>query len=155
MSFVVAFLAGAFLCNAMPHLTAGLRGEVFPSPFLEPRGKGSSSPLVNFLWNFLNALISLTLLIFHPFTPGFNVNSAALLVGVMVMGYTHPFISAACVGKVCFERDATRSARSAVWETTAVAVFSSLLAQLNATILNQSLSNLAQALHARGWPYSE
>jgi hypothetical protein len=86
MSFVVAFFAGAFLCNAIPHLTAGLRGEVFPSPFSKPHGKGPSSPLVNFLWGMLNALIGLALLIHHPFTPGINLDSAALILGVLVMG---------------------------------------------------------------------
>jgi hypothetical protein len=86
MSFVAIFFAGAFLCNAMPHLTAGLRGEVFPSPFSTPHGKGPSSPLVNFLWGTLNALIGLALLFQHPFAPGLNVESAALLVGVLVMG---------------------------------------------------------------------
>jgi hypothetical protein len=86
MSFVAIFFAGAFLCNAMPHLTAGLRGEVFPSPFSTPHGKGPSSPLVNFLWGTLNAVIGLALLVHHPFAPGLNVESAALLVGVLVMG---------------------------------------------------------------------
>ncbi|WP_020066039.1 hypothetical protein [Paraburkholderia caledonica] len=86
MSFVAIFFAGAFLCNAMPHLTAGLRGEVFPSPFSTPHGKGPSSPLVNFLWGMLNALIGLALLVHRPFAPGVNVDSAALLVGVLVMG---------------------------------------------------------------------
>ncbi|MGY6253558.1 hypothetical protein ACXIVK_08855 [Paraburkholderia caledonica] len=85
MSFVAIFFAGAFLCNAMPHLTAGLRGEVFPSPFSTPHGKGPS-PLVNFLWGMLNALIGLALLVHRPFAPGVNVDSAALLVGVLVMG---------------------------------------------------------------------
>jgi hypothetical protein len=86
MSFIAIFFAGAFLCNAMPHLTAGLRGEVFPSPFSTPHGKGPSSPLVNFLWGTLNALIGLALLVHHPFAPGLNAESAALLVGVLVMG---------------------------------------------------------------------
>ncbi|MFM0198140.1 hypothetical protein PQQ65_34335 [Paraburkholderia strydomiana] len=86
MSFVAIFFAGAFLCNAMPHLTAGLRGEVFPSPFSTPHGKGPSSPLVNLLWGMLNALTGLALLVHHPFAPGVNVDSAALLVGVLVMG---------------------------------------------------------------------
>jgi len=86
MSFVAIFFAGAFLCNAMPHLTAGLRGEVFPSPFSTPHGKGPSSPLVNFLWGMLNALTGLALLVHHSFAPGVNVDSAALLVGVLVMG---------------------------------------------------------------------
>jgi hypothetical protein len=86
MSFVAIFFAGALLCNATPHLTAGLRGEVFPSPFSKPHGKGPSSPLVNFLWGMLNALIGLMLLIRDPFAPGVNVDTAALLVGVLIMG---------------------------------------------------------------------
>ena len=86
MSFFATFFAGAFLCNAMPHLTAGLRGELFPSPFSKPHGKGPSSPLVNFLWGMLNALIGLALLVHHPFAPGVNVDSAAMLAGVLVMG---------------------------------------------------------------------
>ncbi|HMC44628.1 MAG TPA: LapA family protein [Caballeronia sp.] len=86
MSFVAIFFAGAFLCNAMPHLTAGLRGEMFPSPFSKPHGKGPSSPLVNFLWGMLNASIGLALLVHYPFAPGVNVDSAAMLVGVLVMG---------------------------------------------------------------------
>jgi len=86
MSFVAILFAGAFLCNAMPHLTAGLRGEMFPSPFSKPHGKGPSSPLVNFLWGMLNASIGLALLVHYPFAPGVNVDSAAMLVGVLVMG---------------------------------------------------------------------
>lgn len=45
-----------------------------------------SSPLVNFLWGMLNALIGLALLVHYPFAPGVNTDSAALLVGVLVMG---------------------------------------------------------------------
>jgi hypothetical protein len=86
MRFVAIFFAGAFLCNAIPHLTAGLRGEVFPSPFSTPHGRGPSSPLVNFLWGMLNAVLGLALLVRHPFTPGVNVDSATLLVGVLVVG---------------------------------------------------------------------
>jgi hypothetical protein len=49
MNSVALFFAGAFLCNSIPHLTKGLQGEPFPSPFAKPPGKGNSSPLVNFL----------------------------------------------------------------------------------------------------------
>lgn len=86
MNVVAAFFAGALLCNALPHLTAGVRGEVFPSPFSEPHGKGPSSPLVNFLWGFLNAVAGVALLLYCPFPPGANVDSAAMLAGVLVMG---------------------------------------------------------------------
>lgn len=86
MSFVAIFFAGAFLCNAIPHLTAGLRGEVFPSPFSKPHGRGPTSPVVNFLWGVLNTLVGLALLLHRPFVPGLNFDSVALLVGVLVMG---------------------------------------------------------------------
>ncbi|WP_024906270.1 hypothetical protein [Robbsia andropogonis] len=86
MSFIAAFFVGAFLCNAIPHVSAGLRGEAFPSPFSKPRGKGPSSPLVNFLWGFLNALVGLVLIFYHPLRPGANIDSAALLAGVLAMG---------------------------------------------------------------------
>lgn len=83
MSFVAIFFAGAFLCNAKPHFTAGLRGELFPSPFATPHGKGPSSPLVNFLWGLLNALIGLALLLQHPIAAGVNAGNPALAAGVL------------------------------------------------------------------------
>jgi hypothetical protein len=86
MNYVVLFFSGAFLCNALPHLAAGLRGECFPSPFATPRGKGPSSPLVNFLWGFLNAIIGVSLLVSHPFALGVNVESAAVALGALLPG---------------------------------------------------------------------
>lgn len=86
MNFVALFFAGAFVCNALPHLAAGLRGENFPSPFATPRGKGPSSPLVNFLWGGFNAVVGAALLVAHPFAPGINAASAALLLGVLAIG---------------------------------------------------------------------
>jgi hypothetical protein len=50
MDYIASFFAGAFLCNCIPHLACGLRGETFPTPFANPRGKGPSAPMVNFLW---------------------------------------------------------------------------------------------------------
>ena len=44
------FFAGAFLCNAIPHLASGLKGETFPTPFATPRGVGNSSAMLNFFW---------------------------------------------------------------------------------------------------------
>ncbi|MEJ0066167.1 MAG: hypothetical protein WDM85_12710 [Caulobacteraceae bacterium] len=55
--------AGAFLCNSIPHLAAGLRGEVFPTPFAKPRGKGPSSALVNFYWGAANLALGLFILL--------------------------------------------------------------------------------------------
>ena len=53
-SYALLFLAGALLCNCIPHLASGLRGEAFPTPFADPPGKGLSSPLLNFLWGAAN-----------------------------------------------------------------------------------------------------
>lgn len=50
MKFVAFFLAGALLCNGIPHLSSGLTGSPFPTPFAKPRGVGASPPLVNFFW---------------------------------------------------------------------------------------------------------
>jgi hypothetical protein len=74
--FVLSFIAGALVCNAIPHLTAGLRGEWFPSPFTAPRGIALSPPEMNVLWGSANLFIGL-LLFRHPawlgFVPGFVV----------------------------------------------------------------------------------
>jgi hypothetical protein len=80
------FFAGALLCNAIPHLAAGVRGEPFPSPFAKPPGKGDSSPLVNVLWGSLNLLIAVVLLSHCPFITGFNLDFAVLCVGFLVSG---------------------------------------------------------------------
>ena len=61
-TYALLVLAGALLCNGIPHLAAGLRGEVFPTPFADPPGKGLSSPLLNFLWGAANLSLGLYLL---------------------------------------------------------------------------------------------
>jgi len=61
LHFVLSLFAGALICNAIPHLTAGLRGELFPSPFASPAGVGTSSPEVNVLWGSLNLFLGLAL----------------------------------------------------------------------------------------------
>ena len=61
MSAVLLFLAGLVLCNAVPHLAAGLRGEPFPTPFAKPPGRGPSPPLINAVWGVLNLALALHL----------------------------------------------------------------------------------------------
>ncbi len=72
--FFLSLLAGAMVCNSIPHLAAGLRGEMFPSPFTVPRGSGPSSPELNVIWGSINLFIGL-FLFHHPvwfgFIPGF------------------------------------------------------------------------------------
>ncbi len=86
MIYIALFFAGAFLCNAIPHLAAGLRGEIFPTPFAKPRGKGPSSPLVNFLWGAFNALVGLFLLSLHPVAIGFGPDFATVVIGALTIG---------------------------------------------------------------------
>jgi hypothetical protein len=86
MDYVSFFFAGAFLCNSIPHLASGLRGEIFPTPLAQPRGKGPSSPLVNFLWGAFNVLIGLFLLSRHPVAVDLNPGFVVLTAGALAIG---------------------------------------------------------------------
>lgn len=61
MTYLLAFLAGALICNAIPHLASGLQGEPFPSPFAKPLGRGVSRPAVNVAWGSANLAAGLLL----------------------------------------------------------------------------------------------
>jgi hypothetical protein len=86
MNYIASFFAGVFLCNCIPHLACGLRGEIFPTPFARPRGKGPSSPLVNFLWGAFNLLVGLVLLSIHPVAVDFDPGFIALAAGALATG---------------------------------------------------------------------
>ena len=76
--FVLSFLAGALICNSIPHLSAGLRGEMFPSPFTAPRGIAPSPPELNVLWGSANLFLGLFIL---PHRPGLSVMLGFLISG--------------------------------------------------------------------------
>jgi hypothetical protein len=86
MIWVAWFFAGAFLCNALPHLAAGLQGRPFPSPFAKPRGIGLSSPLVNVLWGMFNVVVVLVLLSLQPVTIGLNGPFIVVIAGALAIG---------------------------------------------------------------------
>jgi hypothetical protein len=86
MDYVASFFAGAFLCNCIPHLACGLRGETFPTPFARPRGRGPSAPIVNFLWGAFNFLIGIYLLARHPVAVGLEPDFIALVLGALALG---------------------------------------------------------------------
>ena len=86
MKFIALFFAGAFLCNAIPHVVAGLQGMPFPSPFATPRGVGNSSPLINFLWGTFNVCVGVGLLAYHPVVVGPNLDCLTLLAGALALG---------------------------------------------------------------------
>jgi hypothetical protein len=86
MNYVVMFFAGIFLCNSIPHLACGLRGESFPTPFAKPRGVGLSSPLLNFLWGCFNLVVGISLLSSRPVVADFYPNFIALMLGALAIG---------------------------------------------------------------------
>jgi hypothetical protein len=86
MNYAAFFFGGAFLCNCIPHLSSGLQGRPFPTPFAKPRGIGDSPPLVNFLWGAFNLLAGSWLLSRHAATVGFNPSFIALVGGALLMG---------------------------------------------------------------------
>jgi hypothetical protein len=86
MHYVSDFFIGAFLCNCLPHLIAGLQGAPFPSPFAKPPGVGDSSPLVNVLWGTFNLFVGSALLIWHPIAFDFNSDFAVSCVGFLALG---------------------------------------------------------------------
>jgi hypothetical protein len=83
MNYLIIFLAGALLCNSIPHLACGLRGEPFPTPFAKPKGIGDSPAWVNFLWGLFNLVVGMALVSYRSVT---SANFAALMVGAMAMG---------------------------------------------------------------------
>jgi hypothetical protein len=84
--YVANLAAGLFLCNCIPHLCAGLRGESFPTPFAKPPGKGLSSALTNTLWGSFNLVVGLLLLNTSPIYPGFNLGFVLFLIGFVGIG---------------------------------------------------------------------
>ncbi len=87
---ILSFLAGVLICNAIPHLAAGVRGEAFPSPFATPRGVGVSSPVVNVVWGWFNLFLGLAILprfvLFSPVMPLFNVVWLSFALGFLASG---------------------------------------------------------------------
>ena len=74
--FILSLLAGALVCNSIPHLTAGLRGEMFPSPFTAPRGVAPSPPELNVIWGSANLFLGL-FLFWHAVWIGFGIGFVA------------------------------------------------------------------------------
>ncbi len=75
------FFGGVFLANAVPHLVSGMMGRPFQSPFAKPPGQGLSSPTVNVLWGFFNAVAGY-LLVLHVGDFELRSTSDALAIGV-------------------------------------------------------------------------
>ena len=83
---IAHFAAGALLCNCIPHLAAGLRGELFPSPFARPPGIGKSHPSLNVIWGLINAFGGIVLLDYAPVSVGLNLPFITVALGALVGG---------------------------------------------------------------------
>jgi hypothetical protein len=86
LSLALPFFAGAFLCNSLPHLFAGLQGRKFPTPFSRPATIGYSSAFTNMLWGIFNAIAGLVLLNSAPVSIGLNAGFVAAMLGAAGLG---------------------------------------------------------------------
>lgn len=84
--YVMDFLGGAFLCNAVPHLTRGLCGSAFPTPFASPPGRGLSAPWLNVLWGMGNLLAAYALLRYGKFSLGHWPQVVVAFAGALLIG---------------------------------------------------------------------
>jgi hypothetical protein len=82
---VLAFLAGAFLANSVPHFVQGICGNRFPTPFAKPPGKGLSSPTVNVLWGVFNLVVGYCGLIRSGLSSTPNMQLLFLLLGILAI----------------------------------------------------------------------
>lgn len=99
MAIFMLLLAGLLLCNCIPHLTSGLQGDVFPTPFATPRGIGNSPPLVNFLWGAAN--LGLGVFVLTHWLPGGAIEFGLLAVFA-------GFLAAGMFNSLHFARKAAR-----------------------------------------------
>jgi hypothetical protein len=83
-AYVLQFLAGALVTNAIPHWVLGLSGTPFQSPFAKPPGVGESSPTVNVYWGFANLVGGLVLL--YEFMPAGCVGWVLVGAGSLLIG---------------------------------------------------------------------
>ena len=86
MPILLPFLAGALLCNCIPHLVAGLQGKSFPTPFAEPPGVGNSPPPVNFAWGSANLMLACLVIARRAPRAGRLASKLALAAGFATAG---------------------------------------------------------------------
>ena len=60
--YIACLFAGMFLANVVPHFVHGISGEMFPTPFANPPGRGMSPATVNVLWALSNLIVGYLLL---------------------------------------------------------------------------------------------
>ena len=86
MGYLWMFLAGELMCNGIPHLAAGLRGEPFPTPFAKPPGEGKSPPVVNFIWWSVNLFGGVALSAWRLPLGDYRIGGTAAALGWLAIG---------------------------------------------------------------------
>jgi len=86
LSYLATIFSALFLCNCVPHLCAGLRGEPFPSPFAKPPGVGKSSARTNFLWGTANLVAGCLLFARSNVTFGLDLPTLVFFVAFVAIG---------------------------------------------------------------------
>jgi hypothetical protein len=85
MIYVAYFFAGFFFANAIPHVTSGMMGRPFQSPFAKPPGKGLSSSTVNVVWGWFNLVVGYALVTrVGAFDPHALDQAGAFAAGVLI-----------------------------------------------------------------------
>ncbi|MVF10958.1 hypothetical protein FT643_02270 [Ketobacter sp. MCCC 1A13808] len=85
--FILAFLAGVFFVNVVPHFVNGVSGRPFPSPFSDPPGVGLSSPVLNVLWAAINFIIAILFVYFGNLNQRNKTVYLGYFSGVLVMAF--------------------------------------------------------------------
>lgn len=99
MEIVLAFFAGAFIANGIPHFVKGVTGQTHMTPF-----KRVSSAELNVIWGVINFAIGLLLLNLRPFNL-FGQNGWAFIGGVLVLGLTCAFLFSKPNARLPWQKD--------------------------------------------------
>ena len=83
--YLACLFAGLFIANSVPHFIHGISGELFPTPFADPPGKGMSSPTVNVYWGLLNLLVGYLLFRAGKISGSAKVALAIFFIGIIAM----------------------------------------------------------------------
>ena len=86
IQYALAFCAGVFLMNLVPHFLMGITGHWFPTPFAEPPGEGLSNPVTNVLWASINLVLGLVLAHFSR-VARFKIMWLPLGLGALLMAF--------------------------------------------------------------------
>ena len=92
--YLLLFFGGAFVANFFPHFVHGISGEMFPTPFASPPGRGMSPSTINVLWALLNLIVGYFLLRGAKFSLGNRPTVFVAFLGFPVMAINLSFVFA-------------------------------------------------------------